>query len=29
MLTTDTAVMLAEYSDWADQILFEAIGRLP
>jgi uncharacterized damage-inducible protein DinB len=29
MLTTDTAVMLANYSDWADQILFKAIKQLP
>ncbi len=29
MLTNDTAVMLARYSDWADQVLFRAIGSLP
>lgn len=29
MLTTDTAVMLARYSDWADTVLFEAIAKLP
>ena len=29
MLTTDTAKMLAEYGDWADQILFKAMGTLP
>ena len=29
MLTTDTAVMLAKYSDWADRVLFEAIAALP
>ncbi len=29
MLTTDTAVMLATYSDWADQILFKAMRDLP
>lgn len=29
MLTTDTTVMLARYSDWADRVLFDAIARLP
>ncbi len=29
MLTTDTAVMLSTYSDWADQILFKAMRDLP
>jgi len=29
MLATDTAVMLANYSNWADQALFEAIQKLP
>jgi uncharacterized damage-inducible protein DinB len=29
MLTTDTATMLARYSDWADQVLFKAIEKLP
>lgn len=29
MLTTDTAVMLARYGDWADGILFEAMRDLP
>lgn len=29
MLTTETAVMLARYSDWADQVLFAAIKQLP
>ena len=29
MLTKDTALMLANYSNWADKVLFEAIGRLP
>lgn len=29
MLTTDTAVMLARYSDWADQVLFKAMADLP
>jgi uncharacterized damage-inducible protein DinB len=29
MLTTDTAVMLAKYSDWADQVLFKALETLP
>ena len=29
MLTMDTAVMLANYSNWADQVLFEAIAELP
>lgn len=29
MVTTDTAVMLASYSDWADRVLFEAISKLP
>lgn len=28
MLTTETAVMLANYSDWADQVLFKAMGGL-
>ena len=29
MLTKDTAVMFARYSDWADQVLFKAIDQLP
>jgi uncharacterized damage-inducible protein DinB len=29
MLTKDTAVMFARYSDWADQVLFKAIEQLP
>lgn len=29
MLTTETAVMLARYGDWADQTLFSAIKKLP
>ena len=29
MLTTDTATMLATYSDWADQVLFKAMEKLP
>lgn len=29
MLTTDTAVMLAKYSGWADQVLFKAMESLP
>ena len=29
MMTKETAVMLARYSDWADQILFKAIADLP
>lgn len=29
MMTNDTAVMLARYSDWADQVLFEALENLP
>ncbi|WP_236904100.1 DinB family protein [Comamonas serinivorans] len=29
MMTTDTAVMLARYSDWADQTLFSAMAALP
>ena len=29
MLTTDTAVMLATYGEWADEILFRALGGLP
>jgi uncharacterized damage-inducible protein DinB len=29
MLTTDTAIMLASYNDWADQVLFGAIKKLP
>lgn len=29
MMTTDTALMFARYSDWADQVLFKAIGELP
>jgi uncharacterized damage-inducible protein DinB len=29
MLTTDTAIMLASYGDWADQVLFGAIKQLP
>ncbi|EJN08688.1 DinB family protein [Herbaspirillum sp. YR522] len=29
MMTSDTAVMLARYSDWADRVLFEAMGALP
>jgi len=28
MLTTETAVMLASYSDWADQALFKAMEEL-
>lgn len=29
MLTTETAIMLATYSDWADQVLFKAMTTLP
>jgi uncharacterized damage-inducible protein DinB len=29
MLTTDTAVMLARYGEWADRVLFKAIEALP
>jgi len=29
MLTTDTAIMLATYSNWADQVLFNAMEKLP
>ena len=29
MMTKETAVMLARYSDWADQVLFKAIEGLP
>jgi len=29
MMTQDTVLMLARYSDWADQILFKAMGDLP
>jgi uncharacterized damage-inducible protein DinB len=29
VLTTDTAVMLARYNDWADRVLFAAIRTLP
>lgn len=29
MMTADTAVMLAKYSDWADQVLFRAMEFLP
>ena len=29
MLTTDTAIMLATYSNWADQVLFKAMEKLP
>lgn len=29
MLTTETAVMLANYSDWADRVLFKAMAKLP
>jgi uncharacterized damage-inducible protein DinB len=29
MLTTDTAIMLAKYSNWADQVLFKAMRTLP
>lgn len=29
MMTKETAVMLAEYSDWADQVLFKAMEQLP
>lgn len=29
MLSRETAVMLASYSDWADQVLFDAIRALP
>jgi len=29
MLSRETAVMLASYSDWADRVLFEAIRSLP
>lgn len=29
MLTTDTTIMLATYSNWADQVLFKAMEKLP
>ena len=29
MMTRQTAVMLAQYSHWADQVLFEAMADLP
>jgi uncharacterized damage-inducible protein DinB len=29
MMTTETTVMLARYSNWADQVLFKAIEGLP
>jgi uncharacterized damage-inducible protein DinB len=29
MMTKETAVMLAQYSDWADQVLFKAMADLP
>ena len=29
MLATDTAVTLARYGDWADQVLFRAMATLP
>jgi uncharacterized damage-inducible protein DinB len=29
VLATDTAVMLATYGDWADQVLFDAVAVLP
>lgn len=29
ILTTDTVVTLARYSDWADHVLFAAIKQLP
>lgn len=29
MLTTETAIMMAKYDNWADQVLFEAISKLP
>ncbi|ETS83169.1 hypothetical protein PFICI_05045 [Pestalotiopsis fici W106-1] len=29
MLTTETATMMAKYDDWADQVLFDAISKLP
>lgn len=29
MMTQETAVMLGRYSDWADQILFQAMEQLP
>lgn len=29
MLTTETAIMLATYSDWADRVLFKAVQALP
>ncbi len=29
MLNNETAVMLAQYSNWADQVLFNALGQLP
>jgi len=29
MMTTDTAVLLARYSHWADMVLFDAMARLP
>ncbi|WP_397476015.1 DinB family protein [Pusillimonas sp.] len=29
MMTKETAVMLAQYSNWADQVLFNAMEQLP
>ncbi|MGH7985294.1 MAG: hypothetical protein ACREQX_03275 [Candidatus Binataceae bacterium] len=29
MMTKETAVMLARYSDWGDQVLFKAMADLP
>lgn len=29
MITTETAVMLAKYDDWADRVLFKAVAELP
>lgn len=29
MMTKETIVMLAQYSDWADQVLFKAMEQLP
>jgi uncharacterized damage-inducible protein DinB len=29
MLTTETAIMLAHYSNWADHVLFKAMEELP
>ena len=29
MMSKETTVMLAEYSDWADKVLFQAIEQLP